>query len=74
MEGLPPAQRPHSLLPLMAAWREPLVARTTSALPAERFRAAVRAAGVGAERDIPHLTRALVEKYVADLRHLGLIS
>lgn len=73
LEGLPQAQRPHSLLPLMAAWRKPLVPRTASALPAERFRAAVRAAGIGAEGDIPHLTRPLVEKYVADLRHLGLI-
>lgn len=70
---LPQAQRPYSLLPLIAAWQEPLIPRTTSALPAERFRAEVRTAGVGAERDIPHLSRALIEKYVRDLRHLDLI-
>ncbi|MEU5119266.1 carboxylic acid reductase [Streptomyces asoensis] len=74
LRALPAAQRSSSLLPLMAAWRRPLVARTTSALPAERFREAVRAAGIGAERDIPHLSRQLIEKYVADLRHLGLIA
>nr|WP_307825819.1 carboxylic acid reductase [Streptomyces sp. MBT33] len=74
LQTLPQAQRPYSLLPLMAAWREPLAPRTTSALPAERFRAAVRTAGIGAEQDIPHLSRPLIEKYVADLRHLGLIS
>lgn len=73
LSALPRARRPYSLLPLIAAWREPLVPRTTSALPAERFRAAVRTAGVGAERDIPHLTRALIEKYVGDLRSLDLI-
>ncbi|WP_229713719.1 carboxylic acid reductase [Streptomyces fuscichromogenes] len=73
LRKLPQTQRPYSLLPLMAAWREPLVPRTTSALPAERFRAAVRAAGIGTERDIPHLSRPLIEKYVADLRHLGLV-
>lgn len=73
LRTLPPAQRPYSLLPLIAAWREPLVPRTTSALPSERFRAAVRTAGIGAEQDIPHLSRPLIEKYVADLRRLGLI-
>lgn len=73
LRALPEARRPHSLLPLIRAWREPVTARTTSALPAERFRAAVRDAGLGTERDIPHLSRPLIEKYVADLRHLGLI-
>jgi fatty acid CoA ligase FadD9 len=61
LQTLPQAQRPYSLLPLMAAWREPLTPRTTSALPAERFRAAVCAAGIGSEQDIPHLSRSLIE-------------
>jgi fatty acid CoA ligase FadD9 len=74
LRALPRAQRPHSLLPLMGAWREPLTPRTTSVLPSERFRAAVRVAGLGPERDVPHLSRPLVEKYVADLRHLGLLT
>jgi fatty acid CoA ligase FadD9 len=73
LQALPQVQRPYSLLPLIAAWREPLVPRTASALPAERFRAAVRTAGIGADQDIPHLSRPLIEKYVADLRRLGLI-
>jgi fatty acid CoA ligase FadD9 len=33
----------------------------------------VRTAGIGADQDIPHLSRPLIEKYVADLRRLGLI-
>ena len=74
LRALPEAQRPHSILPLIHAWREPVTPRTTSALPAGRFREAVRAAGLGAEQDIPHLSRPLIDKYVADLRHLGLIS
>ncbi|WP_307021206.1 carboxylic acid reductase [Streptomyces canus] len=73
LQSLPLAQRPYSLLPLIAAWREPLVPRATSALPADRFRAAVRAVGIGTEQDIPHLSRPLIEKYVADLRLLGLL-
>jgi fatty acid CoA ligase FadD9 len=44
-----------------------------SAVPAERFREAVRAAGIGGGTDIPHLSRPLIEKYVTDLQGLGLI-
>jgi len=37
------------------------------------FRAAVQEAKVGADKDIPHLSAALIDKYVSDLRLLGLI-
>jgi fatty acid CoA ligase FadD9 len=37
------------------------------------FHAAVRAAKVGADKDIPHLSRQLIDKYVSDLQHLGVI-
>lgn len=73
LRALPAKQRPHSLLPLMRAWREPATPMTGSAIPAQRFRAAVRAGGIGGGTDIPHLTRALIEKYVTDLQNLALI-
>jgi fatty acid CoA ligase FadD9 len=37
------------------------------------FRTAVQAAKVGADKDIPHLSSALIDKYVTDLQHLGLL-
>ncbi len=40
-----------------------------SAVPAERFGAAVRASGT----DVPHLTAELIRKYVTDLRALDLL-
>jgi fatty acid CoA ligase FadD9 len=30
-------------------------------------------AKIGAEQDIPHLPAALIDKYVSDLQHLGLL-
>ncbi|MFC7384188.1 carboxylic acid reductase [Sphaerisporangium rhizosphaerae] len=65
LRDLPDNQRRHSLLPLMRAWREPVTPRAGSAFPAGRFQEAVG--------DIPHLSRTLIEKYVSDLRHLGLL-
>lgn len=71
LRALPERQRRHSVLPLLHAFHRPAPAIPGSALPAERFRAAVRAAGIGPDRDIPHLTRELIEKYVADLTAAG---
>jgi fatty acid CoA ligase FadD9 len=73
LRALPEKQRQHSLLPLMRAWQEPATPMAGSAVPAERFREAVRAAGIGGGTDIPHLSRPLIEKYVTDLQGLGLI-
>jgi fatty acid CoA ligase FadD9 len=33
----------------------------------------VRAAKIGADKDIPHLTAALIDKYITDLHQLGLL-
>ena len=41
--------------------------------PAEVFQSAVRAAKVGAEQDIPHVSVSLIDKYVADLQRLDLV-
>ncbi|WP_228180153.1 carboxylic acid reductase [Streptomyces anulatus] len=73
LRALPEKQRQHSLLPLIGAWAEPGEGAPGPLLPARRFHAAVRAAGVGPERDIPRVTPDLIRKYVTDLRALGLL-
>ncbi|MEU2733373.1 carboxylic acid reductase [Streptomyces griseoviridis] len=73
MRSLPERQRQHSLLPLLHAFAVPAEPVAGSGLPADRFRAAVRAAGVGPDADIPHVSAALIHKYAADLRALKLI-
>jgi fatty acid CoA ligase FadD9 len=37
------------------------------------FRQAVRTAKIGADKDIPHLSPSLINKYVADLQLLRLV-
>jgi fatty acid CoA ligase FadD9 len=51
-------------------WRRTSAGATA---PTEEFHAAVRAAKVGEEEDIPHLSAALINKYANDLRRLGLL-
>lgn len=65
LRTLPERQRGHSVLPLLHAFARPQESAGGVALPAERFRAAVR--------DIPPLSADLVRKYVTDLRGLGLL-
>ncbi|MGW5377793.1 carboxylic acid reductase [Nocardia sp. NPDC003999] len=73
LRALPEAQRQASVLPLLHAYRRPAPAVRGSALPAEKFRAAVRAAKIGADQDIPQISRELIEKYVSDLGVRGLL-
>ncbi|QNP71119.1 thioester reductase domain-containing protein [Streptomyces roseirectus] len=68
LRALPEPLRRASLLPLLHAFAEP--GAPTPALPAERFHAAVKDTGT----EIPHASAALVRKYVADLRALGLLG
>ncbi len=74
MRSLPDDQRKNSLLPLLSAFAKPAVPLPGSHIPAEKFRAAVRSAGIGDSKDVPHLTEALIDKYVSDLRQLGLLN
>lgn len=67
LRALPERQRQASVLPLLHAYRQPAPAVRGSVLPAERFRSAVRAAGIGPYHDIPHISRELIEKYGTDL-------
>lgn len=68
LRSLPEKQRQASLLPLLHAYRRPSNPVRGSALPAKGFMAAVQAAKVGAESNVPHLPQALIAKYVSDLR------
>ncbi len=69
MQALPEAQKQQSLLALLGPYRNPQMAGAKSPLTSERFCAAATAAGF----NIPRLSAALITKYVADLRHLGLL-
>lgn len=74
LRALPEKQRQHSLLPLIGVYAEPGEGVPGSLLPAGRFHAAVRAARIGQEHDIPRVSPSLIGKYVTDLRALGLLS
>ncbi len=69
MQALPEAQRQQSLLTLLGPYRHPQMAGAKSLVRSERFCAASRTAGF----DIPHMSAALINKYVADLRRLRLL-
>ena len=73
LTALPDAKRRHSVLPLLDAYRKPERPVLGAIAPADGFHAAVRAAGVGADGDIPHITQSLIGKYAADLERLGLV-
>lgn len=71
--ALPERRRRHSLLPILHNYAHPSPGSVGGAAPAQRFHDAVMAAGVGAERDIPHISPAIIGNYVRSLRHLDLI-
>ncbi|MBO0816007.1 MAG: thioester reductase domain-containing protein, partial [Actinobacteria bacterium] len=73
LRAQPDKQKQHSLLPLLHAFGKPAEAVAGSAVPASRFRAAIRNSGIGPGNDIPHVTPDLIRKYAADLTELGLI-
>ena len=73
--ALPEKQRQNTVLQMLAMLlrsatdvqaMEPTVGASTT----ERFRAAVQAAHIGADGDIPHVTPAVITKYVTDLQML----
>ena len=70
MRALPERQRAHSVLTVLDVYREPMVAVSGSPVPGARFEAAVRECG----REIPHLSKELIEKYLADLERVGVLS
>ncbi|RZT15897.1 fatty acid CoA ligase FadD9 [Mycobacterium sp. BK558] len=73
LRALPEEQRQHSVLPLLSAYSRPDTPVLGSLAPASVFRESVQANAIGADADIPHLSRQLIDKYVTDLRRLGLL-
>lgn len=73
LRALPDKQRQHSVLPLLNAYRTPETPLRGAPAPTDVFRHAVQTTKIGAGEDIPHLSAALIDKYVADLRLLGLV-
>jgi fatty acid CoA ligase FadD9 len=74
LTGLPERQRHHSVLPLLHAFRKPEKPIRGAAAPTDMFHAEVRAAKVGPDKDIPHISAELIDKYADDLRQLGLLG
>jgi fatty acid CoA ligase FadD9 len=70
MRALPERERAHSVLTVLDVYREPMPAVAGSPVPGARFAAAVEKCG----RAIPHLSKQLIEKYLAGLRQLGLLA
>lgn len=73
IRALPEAQRQASLLPLLHNYQQPERPIRGSIAPTDRFRAAVRNAKVGRDKDIPHITPEIIVKYATDLELLGLL-
>ncbi|OFJ54086.1 carboxylic acid reductase [Mycolicibacterium grossiae] len=73
LRGLPERQRNASLLPLLHNYQKPEHPMAGSVAPVERFRPAVQDAKIGPDKDIPHVTKPVIVKYVTDLQLLGLL-
>ncbi len=73
MRALPDRQRQYSLLPLLHNYQTPEPPIRGSIAPTDRFRAAVQDAKIGPDKDIPHVSAAVIVKYVTDLQLLGLL-
>jgi fatty acid CoA ligase FadD9 len=73
LRGLPEKQRNASLIPLLHNYQKPEHPIHGSMAPTDRFRAAVQDAKVGPDKDIPHITAPIINKYISDLRLLGLL-
>ena len=73
LRGLPDPQRQASLLPLLHNYQRPGVPLNGSMAPTDVFRAAVQDAKIGPDKDIPHVSREMIVKYITDLQLLGLL-
>jgi fatty acid CoA ligase FadD9 len=73
IRALPERQRQASLLPLLHNYQRPEKPIRGSIAPTDRFRAAVKSAKIGPDKDIPHIGRDVIVKYATDLELLGLL-
>ena len=70
MHALPEEQKHESMLAILGPYRRPQAAGRGKAMPADRFQAGCRDAGIA----IPHLSEPLIRQYVAGLRRHGLVA
>lgn len=73
INALPDRQRQSSLLPLLHNYQQPEFPIRGSIAPTDHFRTAVQDAKIGPDKDIPHIGRQVIVKYVTDLELLGLL-
>jgi fatty acid CoA ligase FadD9 len=73
LRALPEKQRNASLLPLLHNYQTADKPVCGSIAPTDRFRAAVQDAKIGPDKDIPHISPAIIAQYVHNLRLLGLL-
>ncbi|MGW0163287.1 carboxylic acid reductase [Mycobacterium sp. NPDC003323] len=73
LRTLPDRQRQASLLPLLHNYATPGVPVNGAMAPTDVFRTAVQDAKIGPDKDIPHVSREVIVKYVTDLQLLGLL-
>ena len=76
LRALPDRLREHSVLRILllrdSNYFQPPKPICGSLAPADRFRAAVQEAKIGPDNDIPHVSPAIIIKYVTDLQRHGL--
>ncbi|OBG89733.1 oxidoreductase [Mycobacterium sp. E802] len=73
LRALPDKQRQASLLPLLHNYQQPERPMRGALAPTDHFRAAVQEAKIGPDKDIPHVSAAVIVKYITDLQQLGLL-
>ncbi|WP_441962509.1 carboxylic acid reductase [Mycolicibacterium houstonense] len=73
LRALPDKQRQASLLPLLHNYQQPERPMRGALAPTDHFRAAVQEAKIGPDKDIPHVSPAVIVKYITDLQQLGLL-
>jgi thioester reductase-like protein len=74
--ALPDRQREQSVLQVLLLRFDDLHAAEPvhgSLAPTDRFRAAVQEAKIGPDNDIPHVSAAVITKYVSDMKLRGLL-
>jgi fatty acid CoA ligase FadD9 len=73
LRGLPDLIKSQSILPLLHGFASPHSAHRGSTIPSDRFQSAI-AQGHHQPLEVARIDKALIERYVADLRALGLLS
>ena len=73
LRTLPDRQRQASLLPLLHNYTTPGLPVNGAMAPTDVFRTAVQEAKIGPDKDIPHVGKDVIVKYITDLQLLGLL-